>query len=404
MLFDVLLSPLTAFFTSNCSNIDKESGSKKLFFEDFCRKIFFSIIYQVASLRSLVTELETNELSTKIGFEATPFSTLKDAFTRFDARHFKQLYESTLNCFDWIKVKCFEELGVLCIVDGSLFPTLIQMEWADYKRNTAACKLHLCFELNRMIPTSFIVGSGNSSERDFLVSIAQKAVTYIADRGYFSFDLGRQLVEKQAFFLIRIKSNLLFEVDNVLSITHTVPLPACFFNICDQIIHFTNDDSQNSYRLVRFSIGLKTFFICTNRLDLNTLQVIMLYSFRWQVELMFKFLKCSLHGIHLFNNTENGVQVQFYLWLSMALLQLRFKQVCLFVEQNNLLKINDLHEKNYSIELFISYFGGCSETFAANIAKMLYSAWKLSKKFLLLLKNSITKIPNFALFDKFSAA
>jgi len=37
------------------------------------------------------------------------------------------------------------------------------MLWAAYTTHHQALKLHLCFELNRMIPVDFWIGSGKSS-------------------------------------------------------------------------------------------------------------------------------------------------------------------------------------------------------------------------------------------------
>lgn len=66
------------------------------------------------------------------------------------------------------------------------------------------------FELNRMIATEFWVGSGNSSERKFLESVLEKGITYIAERGYFSFDLLDKVLQARAFFVFRGKANLLY--------------------------------------------------------------------------------------------------------------------------------------------------------------------------------------------------
>lgn len=404
MIFDVLLSPLSAFFESECPNIDKKSGSKKLFFEGFCRDIFFAVFTGVRSLRELSNELYNNDLCKKIGLSPTPFSTLKDGFSRFGACFFKQLYEHALRCHDWAKIKSFEELGTLRVVDGSLFPALIQMSWAKYKSGSAACKLHLCFELNRMIPVNFFVGSGNSPERDFLVSIIEESVTYIADRGYFSFAVAEKMVLKKAFFLFRIKSNMIFAVSGGHGAVSGVPFPACFSGVSDHIIRFSNDGSGNEYRLVRFTVGQKHFHICTNRLDLTTLQVMMLYSFRWQVELMFKFLKRTAHGLHLFSNGENGAQAHFYLWLTAALMELRIKQSCVLLKEASPSGIGFFLKETENIEHLVFSFSGSCDVFVKHISKMLYFAWKLSKNFLLLLKNSIAKEADLVLLFKFADA
>ena len=70
------------------AKIDFESDSKKLFFQDFTKKLLFCFVYQVSSLRSLSTELQTNEVCKVLALQYTPFSTLKDGFNRFDSIHY----------------------------------------------------------------------------------------------------------------------------------------------------------------------------------------------------------------------------------------------------------------------------------------------------------------------------
>lgn len=344
-----------------------------------------------SSLRSLVTDLNTKDLCKELGFKSTPFSTLKDGFQRFDASHFRGMYEQVLKSFDWSQLKGFSELGRICAVDGSLFPTLVQMKWTQYKKTANSCKLHLCLDIGRMVATEFMVESGNSSERNFLISIAKEGVTYIADRGYFSFDLVQKLHELGAFFVLRVKSNVLFTIKEHLEITYSQKMPACFGNVSDRIITFDNDEAALQYRLICFSIGTKEFRICTNRLEINTLQVIMLYAFRWQIELMFKFIKRTMNGIHLYNNTQNGVQIQIYIIMTLVLLQLRLKQTCQRIHIQTQKKIDQIQEKQPDIESFISYFGKDPSKFIENIAQNFYLAWKISKRFLQILNNSLSK-------------
>ena len=84
------------------------------------------------------------------------------------------------------------------MIDGSLLPILLQVRWSEYRKAKNAFKLHLSFEMNRQIPTEFAVGSGKSSERVFLESILEKGVTYIADRGYASFEIIAKLFKSEA--------------------------------------------------------------------------------------------------------------------------------------------------------------------------------------------------------------
>ncbi len=98
-------------------------------------------------------ELETNAVCRDLDLQPTPFSTLKDGFSRFQSKYFKQLYETLLESANLSKVAFIEELGICQVIDGSLFPMLLSITWTNYREKKNAFKLHLSFELNRMMAT-----------------------------------------------------------------------------------------------------------------------------------------------------------------------------------------------------------------------------------------------------------
>jgi hypothetical protein len=360
--------------------IDHESLSQKLFFADFVRKLLFVYIEQVGSLRSLPLELKTNAKCRELGLFYTPFSTLKDGFSRFDSKHFKQLFETALGSLDLKRIKGLDEIGLFQVIDGSVFPTLIQMSWSEYRKAKNAFKLHLSFELNRLIPTEFLIGSGKSSERAFLEKILEAGVTYIADRGYASFEIIAKVITAEAYFVFRVKDNLLYEVRESFLIAGG-ELPACFRQVRDELIVFTSDRRQTVVRLIQFRVAGSYFRIATNRFDLPTLKIIILYAYRWQIELFFKYLKRTLNGLHLLNHSENGVEIQFYLLMTLAILLLKFKQDCQSW-QEKILTLQGATEKNQA---------NPSE-WIRKISEVFYESWKISKNWLLIVKNSIAKV------------
>ena len=379
-LFSILLQPIEAIIASMSSIIDQESLSQKLFFADFVRKLLFGYVEQVSSLRSLPTQLQTNEKCRKLGLSFTPFSTLKDGFSRFQSKHFKQLFETALVSINLKNIKSLDEMGLFRVIDGSLFPMLRQMSWSEYRKAKNAFKLHLSFELNRLIPTEFVIGSGKSSERAFLEKVLEAGVTYIADRGYGSFEIIAQLLKAEAYFIFRVKDNLLSEVQEVLEIADG-ELPQCFKNVRDEVVIFKNDKHQNKARMIQFEVSGSYFRLLTNRLDLSTLKIIILYAYRWQVELFFKYLKRTLQGLHLLNHSQNGVEIQFYLLMTLALLLLKLKQERQKSEQKKQKEQKKPAKKE----------AGPSE-WIRNISKIFYESWKISKNWLLIVKNSLAKV------------
>lgn len=376
-LFNLLLRPIEAVLASISPIIDQGALSQKLFFVDFVKKLLFAYLEQVSSLRSLSVELQTNQKCEDLGLDYTPFSTLKDGFYRFSSEACRTLFETVLSETQLKRIKDLDEIGLFRVIDGSLFPTLIQMSWSEYRKKKNAFKLHLNFELNRMIPTEFLIGSGKSSEREFLLKVLEGGVTYIADRGYASFEIIAKLLQSQAYFVFRVKDNLLFEVQEVLSLADE-KLPKCFGQVRDELVIFKNDKNQNRVRLIQFKVAGSYFRLITNRLELNTLQIIILYAYRWQIELFFKYLKRTLKGLHLFNHSENGVGIQFYLLMTLGLLLLKFKQE----KEPRQKKKRKKAEKNEA---------NPSE-WIKEISEIFYESWKISKRWLLIIKNSLNKL------------
>jgi hypothetical protein len=146
-VFSELMAPITAFVSNAGSKIDEKSGSKNLFFGDFLNILVFGMSIGVVSMRKLIKELATNSSAKELGLPEIPYSTFRDGFTRFNIKYFNELYTYVQQNCQFLDVKEFRNLGILKAVDGSLFPTLNSMDWANYKKDFKALKLHLAFNL-----------------------------------------------------------------------------------------------------------------------------------------------------------------------------------------------------------------------------------------------------------------
>ena len=389
--FSALIKPLLEYIEENGESIDKSSGSRTFKFQHFTLTMVFAYLMQVPSLRKLTDKLELSDTANQLGLPSFAWTTIRDGFTRFSADFFMAMYRSVLQQTTIVRLDSIDELGLISLVDGSIFPTISSMCWAEYKKTKRAIRLHVEFSLNQMIPLEFIGQKANSSERQFLLEIVNKGVTYVADRGYFSFAVAAAISKAFAFFIIRIKDNMKFKVGKPLNVTGEIP--ACLNQVSDQLIRFDNDPNQIIYRLVVFKVLDSEFRICTNRLDLTTLEIIMLYAYRWQIELLFKFIKRVINGIHLFNHSQNGVNIQFCLLMSMSVLYLNLRQFCKIAYSTSNVKKKEISsfEQSSNINDFNIHSEHCPDLWINSINKAFESLWKISSYWIENLKEVIAK-------------
>lgn len=325
-VFDKVMEPVQLFIEKQNQELTPHQ-LEKFSYQEFFRLLVFYFVSDIPSIALLLnTYLKKDLLSPALKLQKVPRSTFNDAFERFSPDLFKAVFFQLIKTLNLKAIPELAALGTLYCIDGSLFPILCSMMWAKYKQKCRAAKMHLCFELNRMIPVDIIVGTGNSNERDALRQMLATGVTYIADRGYVCFQLFHDILQAQAHLVFRVKSNLVYTILESLTVQLPETVQILFQDVTDQLIQCSNDPFGHTYRLVCFQVGTEHFYILTDRLDLTTFQVIMLYAYRWQVELIFRFLKRTMQGIHIINHSESGVTIQFYMLLIVALLQLNLKQ------------------------------------------------------------------------------
>ena len=142
-----------------------------------------------------------------------------------------------------------------------------------------------------------------------------------------------------------------------------------------------------------FRVGQERYLIPTNRLELTAFQVILLYAYRWQVELIFRFLKRTMNGLHLLSHSKEGVTIHFYALLITALLELRLKQKCVAICEAT--QTADASSESADDTLSIAGLmvdpsllaGARGSTFLATVGEKLKRYWKISRDWLTALRN-----------------
>ena len=326
-VFDALLAPVLPILQQIEAGRKKHHNETFLWI-DFVRILVFYFTKRCGSLNSLTVALENADPALEL--PVVPKMTLSDAFRRFPSTLMRQALTSLIEKLNLPENPELALIGPVRAGDGSEFPVVGGMTLPKSSERVPSLKLHLLFNVNQMIAADFLVDSAGSSERSAMRTMFQAHVTYVLDRGYMAFDLLRDIIAAQAFVVMRAYNNIVVETVKELPVTLPDRLTGHWIQVCDRIVQSSHPDAAGIlFRLVECTVGTTTYRLITNRTDLTTFQVIVLYAYRWQIELIFRFFKHTLNGVEVITQSKKGMDNFFAAMFLTTILHLYFKIDCL---------------------------------------------------------------------------
>ena len=186
--------------------------------------------------------------------------------------------------------------------------------WTKLHHGKGGVKLHELYDIRADIPAFSVITDASLHDSKVMDRIPyEKDSFYIFDRAYMVTKMLYLIETKKAFFVVREKHKMLFEV--VQDRNYNNPRTGV---MADQIIRFKGHKTKIQYpeqlrRIVFYDKeGNRTFVFYTNNFDITAEQVALLYRYRWRVELFFKWLKQHLRIKEFYGTTENAVKIQIY--------------------------------------------------------------------------------------------
>ncbi|MBR0170706.1 MAG: IS4 family transposase, partial [Bacteroidales bacterium] len=175
-------------------------------------------------------------------------------------------------------------------------------------------KVHTQIDIITEIPVFYRITNAKVHDSKAMDWIEYESnACYIFDRGYF--DLARlfRIHLCGAFFVIREKGKPEFEIvggEDLLDGKDGI--------LIDQTIRFTGKHNVGNYptklrRIVYYAEDLgRSFVYYTNNFYLAAKDIALLYRYRWQVELLFKWIKQHLRVKRFWGDSENTVRIQIH--------------------------------------------------------------------------------------------
>lgn len=345
------------------------AGNRRLFFDDVCSLLLLTFFNpSVKSLRDLQAASRLKQVRRKLGCAEASLGSLSESLHLFDPELLAPIIQELLGELPDApgadpRLKALAHIPTA--VDGSLLLRLPQIaEACLLGRNRQGWKLHAHVEVLREAAIRACVtdasGRGAAGEKAVLRAALEADRCYLVDRGYEEFALFNAIAAAGSSYVCRVRNDHHFTVDQQRPLADE----ACQAGVLEDAVgrmgspksrrieHPDHRQRRIVVRLVdqprrggrRRQDATHELVLATNLLEVPAEVVVLLYRFRWLVELFFRWLKCVLSCRHLVSASENGVQIQMYCALIACLLiqlaagrdvrpnQWTYKLLCLYVQ------------------------------------------------------------------------
>ena len=339
--FERFISTLKQF------HLIKAHHNRELHYDQYIALVLFYFFNPVlTSLRAIQQASTLEKVQSVLGVKATSLGSLSEAAQVFDPQLLVPLLQQLAQEASVIEkdplLKDIQQSIVT--VDGSLLPAVPRMLWALWvDEQHRAAKMHLEFDVRSHTPRAAIITDDNGNEKQVLRQLLSADTFYILDAGYAQYSLLSDIIGAESAVVVRLKDNAVWDSIEQRPLTDADTSAGV---TKDSVVHLgskkTKSDCPNPMRIIEiFHKGdstvprktrvssKKTFrttesdysmLLATNRMDLSAETIAVLYRYRWQVELFFRWFKCILGCKHLLAHSLNGLTLQVYCALLASML------------------------------------------------------------------------------------
>jgi hypothetical protein len=261
--------------------------------------------------------LSQSELSKKLSY-------------RLPVEPFKEVYELLLFRTRGQNTKKIRKLKrMIRIIDSTALPASLSMKYARHRRNKNGFKMHTVIDEN-YFPDSIRVKNGRSSDKKSLKWAIKGGYIHIFDRGYNDYGQFKWISEQKAFFVTRGLGNIQYTTIQNKKVGSNQKEYGIISDKYIEVIEDRKSDARIRLRMVTFGFidskkEYQEFSLLTNLMNHRSDEIAQLYRERWNIEVVFRWLKTFLKFDHWLSRSKNGVLIQIYTALCAYLMALLAK-------------------------------------------------------------------------------
>lgn len=334
--FGELLPRLAQLHDVGCQR--DQAGNRELHFDQYCVLMLLAMFSpMIDSLRSLQRASELPKVQKRLGVKRVSLGSLSEAVAVFDPERLRAIVEEFAATVPPLTSdpRLADLKQAVTLVDGTILTALPRIAAAFWSgkpasRRDFAWRLHTHFEVLRGQPNKFTLtdprNAGPSSERNVLQQQLQPDRCYVIDRGLQGVKLFNAIAAAHSSYVCRIQEKTKLEVIEEYPLSDEARQQHI---VHDALVQLGDRESpDHPVRVVTLEItphvkrsGHKgdagpanngLLVIATNLVDVPAEIVALLFAYRWQIELFFRFFKCLLGCQHLFSRQHNGILIQTY--------------------------------------------------------------------------------------------
>jgi putative transposase len=206
-----------------------------------------------------------------------------------------------------------EGAEMIRLIDSSPVPLSKMCKWAKWNGRIRGMKMHVIYDPKNDLPCSVHVTDSTVND----VSVGrrtklQSGVTYVFDKGYYHFGWWQKINAASAFFVTRVKENTRLRKTKPRRVRKAT---GDGFKILDdaEVKLASKGDSKLPIPLRRIRVKRDkggTITLITNDLKRTAVEIAALYKSRWQIELLFRWIKQHLNLRKLIGNNDNAIRLQ----------------------------------------------------------------------------------------------
>jgi putative transposase len=311
-IFDKLLKPIDRRqFAADVDHFNADAYDKTFTSWDHLAVLIYAQLSGADSLRGI--ELGFNAAARHYRLELDPIarSTLSDANARRPVQVFARTFERLAGQADRRTRQDGAEM--VRLIDASPIPLGKVCEWAKSNGRLRGMKMHVVYDPHGDVPHHVEITPANINDIEVGRRVAlDSGTTYVFDKGYCRFDWWRKINDGGAFFVTRPKTNMRLRAIRCRPVQQTI---GDGFTIIDdaEVRLVSKGDSQLPIPLRRIRLrrdnGDKLTLI-TNDLLRSAVEIAALYKLRWQIELLFRWIKQHLEIAKFLGRNPNAIRLQ----------------------------------------------------------------------------------------------